>query len=452
LEGKLTHTDNLSKSATEIFYNLLNIEGSDKRELLEKLERESSEVYSEVLSLINTQHDSLTRLTKLVGIDAHCFLDDICFTGSNFEKYSVKEKIGQGGMGVVYAAVRQDNTYDQELAIKFIQPSVKDALGKTVLFQEAQLLALLNHPYITKVFDAGEYQGCIYIVMERIKGKSLHNFITIKKPNVKTRLELFIKICEAIEHSHQNQVLHADIKPDNVLIDENQNPKIFDFNITQKQHFFEDKTTTPLIALSKDFASPEQQKGDHLTQKSDVYSLGKLLLDMNEGCPHHFDLHEVIKKATEQSPENRYQSVLHLKEDVSSFLANRPISTKRNSHAYVLKKIIQRRPLSVFLATGLAMSILIFGVTVVQKNLQLEKEKILSENIMLELTNLVFYGKNGEHSESLSSMLELTRKRVISNPSLPQELKKKMILSILRAVPEKQKIALECQDDCSRSN
>lgn len=436
----------MTATSTEIFYNLISLNDTEKLNLIESIRYDSPTLYEEVIRLIDVEKNSLKNLTHLFAKNAHDMLDSQSFVGEKIGKYIIKKRIGEGGMGVVYAALRCDNTYQQELAVKFFRPSLLEIFGRDLLFLEAQLLASINHPYVAKVFDAGEYQSHVFIVMERVNGDNLAVYKRTHKADLSTLLNLFIKICEAIEHSHQNQVLHADIKPENIIIDENGNPKVIDFNITQKLCTKETQNT--LLALSKGFASPEQANAEHLTHQSDIYSLGKLLKFLLEGFRFSADLTQIIEKATRHNPKERYGVVFELRSDIANFQEKRPISNKKNRPLYVTQRLVQRHPISAVLFTLFIFSLFSFTVVIVDKNYKLTQEKELTEDMMLELTNLVFYGKNVEHKKSFDSILDLTRKRVIANQSLPAELKQKMLLSMLQPLPKKQKIEVECQDDC----
>lgn len=128
-------------------------------------------------------------------------------------------------------------------------------LGKRALFSEAQLLARLNHPCIAKVFDGGEYQGCVYIVMECVDGDTLNKYVQKKTLSTKNKLSIFKSICSAIEHAHQNHILHADIKPENILVDNLHQPKLLDFNLTQAINSNTGEQNNELVAFSREYAS-----------------------------------------------------------------------------------------------------------------------------------------------------------------------------------------------------
>lgn len=439
----------MNNSSTDIFYALLEQDEQEKSAFLHSLKSTEPLLYQQVSHLLAADQDERQSLTALFGGSASALFTDICFSGLLLDKYQLLEKIGQGGMGVVYAAKRRDETYQQELAIKFIQPGLTEILGKHLLYQEAQLLALLNHPYIAKVFDAGEHQSYVYMVMEKIIGLTLKQYLQSAALQLRQVLQLFAKICEAIEHAHQNQILHADIKPDNVLVDARGNPKVFDFNMTQKQQQFSG-TKVQLKAYSQCFASPEQQRGEHLTQQSDVFSLGELLKVMIASFPHRKELALISQKATAQQPQQRYRSVTALLQDIENWLGCRPLSMQ-NSPWYVTKKLVQRHPLATSLIFSLCASAFIFSLVFFQQNQQLKKEQHLTEAMVLELTGMIFHGKEVSRQSEMDNMLALTRRRVLSNPDLPIHLKQKMLLAMMTPAPQKPMIENGCRLNCSES-
>ncbi len=310
---------------------------------------------------------------------------------------------------------------------------------------------------MAKVFDGGEHQGYVYIVMEKVEGgRTLREVMGSQPLSLRQKLQLFVKICQAIGHAHQNQILHADIKPENVLIDNTFAPKVLDFNITQKQQL-SSSDTTAILAFSKDFASPEQKEGRYLTNQSDIFSLGKLLSFMVGDQPEcsvlNSDLNGVIQKATQHQADKRYASVIEFMTDIEHILTKRPISLKSHLPFYVARKLIQRRPVSLALSASLVLSAVLFSAALVQKNHQLEHEKTIAENMMFEVTSLLFHSKGDvDKFMSVQTMLELTRRRILSNPpDLPQHIKQKMLLAMMTPpIPAKRQVKQDCQPNCKQ--
>ena len=441
----------LISSETQIYYHLLDLDDSQKQQYLDELQQSQPELYLQVAPLLASESEE-EQLTELLGFGASlATTKEVDLTGEVISKYRLTHELGRGGMGVVYGALRADETFEQDLAIKFIQANLSNVLGKRALFDEAQLLARLNHPYIAKVFDGGLHGDSVYIVMERVFGQTLDSYLLLTPMEENDKLLLFKQICQAMEHAHQHQVLHADLKPENILIDRNKRPKLLDFNLTQKVQSNSDDSSPALIAFSEKYASPEQQAGAFLTEQSDVYSLGKILALMFPDQPMLSDIYWVVRRATRTKAKRRYLNVRALRQDIECILERRPIEQKKHWPLYSTLRLVQRRPLPSVLSAILVLSGLLFGNTLIQKNIQLKQEKKIAEDIMYEVTRLVFHAK-GQNVEqmSVSAMMELTRRRILSNPDIPKHIKQKMLLAMMTPVPEKHLTkSISCQPNCA---
>ena len=417
----------------------MDLSDAEKSLYLERLEQEQPSLYQQILPLINEV--SSEQITSLLGFHAQQATgSELSLTDTLVDKYYISHELGRGGMGVVYSASRADRTFEQDLAIKFIQPALSHILGEHALFQEAQLLAHLNHPCIAKVFDGGVYEESVYIVMERVEGETLSLYLQNRSFSEKQKLSLFKEICSAIEHAHQKQVLHADLKPENILIDPLGSPKIIDFNLTQKvkQPAPHQSSDAPILtAYSKAYASPEQIAGHFLTQQSDIYSLGKVLALIFDSSSN-LDINLIVEKATNHEPYRRYASVSELRQDIVRILEFRPISLREKQPLYSLAKLLKRRPVQSALTILLLLSGATFSTAIFHKNVQLQKEKLVAEEMMYEVTSLLFHAKGSDAAKmSVGTMLELTRRRILSNPDLPKDVKQKMLLAMLTPSPEK---------------
>lgn len=224
--------------------------------------------------------------------------------GSMLGPYQLVEKIGEGGFGSVWMA-QQREPMTRQVALKIIKLGM-DTREVVARFEgERQTLALLNHPGIAKVFDAGRSEtGRPYFVMELVSGVPIVRYCDEQRLNVRARLELFIKVCQAIQHAHQKGIIHRDIKPSNVLVTEQDGappPKVIDFGIAKatktellQRTFF---TEHRVFLGTPAYMSPEQAEmtGEDIDTRSDIYSLGVLLYEMLAGALP-FDLDEVRLK------------------------------------------------------------------------------------------------------------------------------------------------------------
>lgn len=213
--------------------------------------------------------------------------------GTVIGRYKLLERIGEGGMAVVYLA-EQERPIRRQVALKIIKLGMDTQQVIARFDQERQVLAIMDHPNIAKVIDAGATEtGRPYFVMELVEGPSITEYCDENRLNTRQRLDLFIKVCEAIQHAHQKGIIHRDIKPSNVLIalrDGKPVPKIIDFGIakatsqklTEKTLF----TQYAQVVGTPAYMSPEQAEFSELDidTRTDIYSLGVLLYELLTGA------------------------------------------------------------------------------------------------------------------------------------------------------------------------
>jgi serine/threonine-protein kinase len=203
--------------------------------------------------------------------------------------YKLVKAIASGGMGSVYAAVRVDGEYDQQVAVKLIKPGMatEDILRR--FRQERQTLARLDHPNIARILDGGAASnGSPYLVMEFIDGIPIHRYCDEHRMTIDQRLEVFRSACDAVEYAHRNLIVHRDLKPGNMLVTSDGNLKLLDFGISKllddSNGHVETLATEPANRLmTPQYASPEQIRGESITTVSDVYSLGVVLYELLAG-------------------------------------------------------------------------------------------------------------------------------------------------------------------------
>ena len=265
-------------------------------------------------------------------------------------RYEIIEKIGEGGMAYVYKA--RDNFLNRYVAIKVL----KDEFSKDEVFvkrfrTEAQSAASLIHPNIVSVFDVGEDKGISYIVMELLESKTLKDYIQAKGPlSSELTLKIAVQIASALEAAHKAHIVHRDIKPQNIMLNQNLVAKVTDFGIAKVAN----TSTATITSFGKTmgsvhYFSPEHAKGGYTDAKSDLYSLGVVMYEMATGkLPFDADspvsvalkhiqeipiepkkinpnvsqaLNQIIMKAMEKSTVNRYQTATEMLTDISIALA-----------------------------------------------------------------------------------------------------------------------------------
>jgi len=302
--------------------------------------------------------------------------EDLSEIGRRVGAYVIIQEIGRGGMGTVYLAARADGYFEKQVAIKVLNrgAATEDVVRR--FRAEREVLARLDHPNIARLMDAGTMDdGRPYFVMEHIDGIPITRFVEEKAIGLTERLDLFLKVSAAVEAAHRNSVIHRDLKPNNILVNREGEPKLLDFGIAKvigsqtnplEITSFKQQRLTPMSA------SPEQVKGEPITVFSDIYALGVVLYEMLTGVrAHRFqtshpsdeelievvcnqlpslpslavkdrarqrqlrgDLDAILLRALQKDPSLRYSSVGEFAQDVRRHLAGQPVQARGDKLGY----------------------------------------------------------------------------------------------------------------------
>ncbi len=324
------------RRALAVFEAMLDVEEGARETWLE------TETGSDVA--LKRRVTAIWRAEKQLDLKTGAYLDSVdpIAAPERIGAYRITETIGSGGMGTVFAAERDAGDFEHSVAIKLIKPGVFTDQLVARFNRERQILANLNHPHIARLFDGGtSEQGQPYIVMERIDGVPLLDWLASQSPSLEARLDLFLQVCAAAGHAHRNLVVHRDLTPANVLVDSAGDAKLIDFGIARPEGeeyastLGETEASQPIraITMTPGYAAPERIKGDAATVLSDVYSAGKMLEAMLPAARSP-ELEAIIAKAIADSPDARYLSMEQLANDVRAVLTSHPVGAMPSGKRY----------------------------------------------------------------------------------------------------------------------
>ncbi len=201
--------------------------------------------------------------------------------GQTISHYRILEKLGEGGMGIVYKA--HDTELDRLVALKFLpQYLTSDAAEKERFYHEARAASALNHPNITTIFEIKEFDGRVYLSMEFVEGKTLKKLIEQEVPPTKKALDLAIQVCDGLMAAHEKGIVHRDIKSDNIMVSPKGQVKIMDFGLAKVKGATKLTKAGSTLGTAA-YMAPEQARGEEVDQRSDIFSLGVVLYELFTG-------------------------------------------------------------------------------------------------------------------------------------------------------------------------
>lgn len=384
----------------------LDLDGPAREGYVLRLEREDPALGADLRALLVERLETGTigdlrgrapDLLSAVGAGAQAEPE---IAGRAIGAYRLVRTIGRGGMSVVYLAERIDGRFDQQVAIKVMRWT-GGASAADRFRLEQQTLARLDHPSLTRIFDSGVTDdGLPYFVMEWVEGEPVTRAVEARGLDIRERVRLFVRLCDAVHGAHQRLIVHRDLKPDNVLMTADGNVKVLDFGIAK---WLDDEsaglTRQGEQLLTPQYASPEQFMDLPATTATDVYALGLLLYEMLAGrtpyeltgksmteqrrlvcevdpVPLHAkvedvrrrrdlagDLATICAKALQKDPARRYASAAAFADDLRRWLDGRPVHAAPDSAAYRASRFVRRHAIPVAIAS-LALFALIAGAAV----------------------------------------------------------------------------------------
>jgi serine/threonine-protein kinase len=250
--------------------------------------REDPAVLSEVRSLLAAQAAPVTHLLSggIPRLGSSLLLDDDPLIDSRVGPYRLLRLLGEGGMGRVFLAERADGEFRQQVALKLMRPGFASGEINERFRRERELLARLAHPNIAQLHDGGvSADRSPYFTLEYVEGEPVVAWCDAHKLPIHARLELLLKICDAVQYAHRNLIVHRDLKPSNILVTAAGEPKLLDFGIAKALDADHEAglTGTQSQPMTREYAAPEQVLGEPITTATDVYALGVLLYELLSG-------------------------------------------------------------------------------------------------------------------------------------------------------------------------
>ncbi len=385
----------------------LDLDADEREAFLARL-RSESPALGEALTDLLAEHDRMLSSPFLatpmaVGGDPPATL-----AGRTIGAYVLERRLGSGATGAVWLGRRSDGRFEGAVAIKLLHPSALDGLGPARFRREGTLLARLSHPHIARLLDAGVAPGGQpFLVLEYVEGVRIDHFARDQRLDLPARLRLFLQVTDAVAHAHANLVVHRDLKPSNILVDAAGQVKLLDFGIAALVDDGPDRERGTLtraagIALTPEYAAPEQAAAGAITTATDVYALGVVLYQLLVGrhptasgarteaeivralaeadpvAPSAVaaalradepeavralderrttagalrraclgDLDVIAGRALEKRPEDRYQTVAELAVDLRRHLDSEPILARPHTLGERMRKFVARHRLEV---------------------------------------------------------------------------------------------------------
>jgi serine/threonine-protein kinase len=429
----------------EIFQAAVERAPEERAAFLDQACAGDPELRQEVESLLAQEDSQETILTAAISAAAESLSathsDDMI--GRRIGVYRVTGLIGQGGMAEVFQAVRDDDQYQKQVAIKLVKRGMITGFTLSRFRYERQILATLEHPHIARLLDGGTTEeGLPYFVMEYIEGQPITQYCENQRLSTRERLKLFRQVCAAVQHAHRNLIVHRDLKPSNILVTKDGMPKLLDFGIAKLLNpeltpETMAQTATAMRMMTPDYASPEQVRGEPVTTATDVYSLGAVLYELlTEQRPHQFtnlsfseierviceqepekpsvtvsrkvslvpgpwprtrdklrkqlagDLDNIVLMAMRKEPERRYQSVEQFSEDIRRHLEGLPVQARPDTLVYRASKFAHRHKAGVGFAAVLLVLLIGFAVMMSIQAARIAEERDRANQVAAFLVEL----------------------------------------------------------------
>ncbi len=364
------NADDRTRRALSLFDELVELDEAARVPVLSRLRGEDAALHAEVQALLDADAGDGVLEQPMVSLLPSSAPDDV-EAPHRIGPWRITGIAGRGGMGAVYLGERADGQFEQQAAIKLIRLGMDTPQLRARFLRERQILAALKHPNIATLLDGGVTEtGAPYFAMERVEGEPIDVWCDARKATLRARVTVFLQVCAAVQHAHQNLIIHRDLKPANILVDAGGQAKLLDFGIAKLlDHDGPAANATRERPHTPHYAAPEQLSGGTITTATDVYGLGVVLhgllswpssaaqspsrADTHLSGPHASparllpkgvggDLSAIVQQCLRDEPSQRYSTVDALAKDLRAWLEGAPVTARRPTPGYVLRKFISR--------------------------------------------------------------------------------------------------------------
>jgi tetratricopeptide (TPR) repeat protein len=457
---------------------LLDLPAESRPSLLARKCSDDAAVRAEVSSLLNAAGSVGRFLSTAATLATEPQLEDLP-PGTRIGAWRITNRIGRGGMGVVYEAERAEGDFRQRVAVKLLR---QEAIAELPRFHsERQILARLEHPAVARLYDGGVTSGDRpYMVMEFVEGRPITDYCAFTRAPLTERMRLFVQVCEAVEYAHRNLIVHRDLKPANILVTAQGQVKLLDFGIAKLIDVDRpDVTQTAAGPLTPLTAAPEQLLGQPVTTATDIYALGLLLFELltdtqpwlraggpvaqavrvvlDEPAPVpsrraaqagaapfaprllRGDFDAIVAKAVRKEPQHRYATVEALKGDVDRALSGEPVAARSGARLYVFARTLRRyRWVTVAVAAVLISLAVGLGAAAWQaRRAEIERdaarrEAAREEAVRYQLTRLFHAAieERGAQPATAKAMIDNSAQRVLREYRSQPQLQGQIVLTL----------------------
>ncbi len=464
---------NKLKQANQIYESLADKTIDEAMHQLNTFDNLDKEVLSLVKSLISNSQQPSAYFDQKVSQHYQTMLSKSWQVGDQIGGYELLSLIGQGGMSMVYKAQRIDSETQKPVAIKLFNLPNQSTELKARFQAEQNILAELSHPNVIDFYHGENAdQGDAYIVMELIDGGlSIDEFVQTQQLNTKQIVALLIQAAQALQYAHNHLIIHRDVKPSNLMVTTSGQLKVLDFGIAKlikpqgvglNSSSSESQVQDTIMALTPSFASPEQINAQSIDITTDVFSLAAVavyLLTGQQPFPANrmlkscaddeahlrkllkthiqdHDLRNILTQALQQNSKHRYANMYALSEDLSAWLAQKPVSASNDSWWYRLNRFAHRRTALFTTSLVLCATVMaaIIALSVQNQAIKFEAEKAAAvKNFMLDAFSVTDPNYSQGTDISSKDLLRLSAEKITVANNMDEDIKIELLLALAMA-------------------